>query len=164
MAAGDEFLFETARRVMLSSLRDPGAIVYRQRVLADCFEHSATVRELYQLAIGALAHEREAGSLWADAGPDTILHRSVKLLELHVGALRRLRQIAHERLEHFSSEGFRRLFCTLSEELAAGYLETVERHLHDLEFRRGLLESAKLGRGDKGSATSSTSRRASIAG
>ena len=39
MAAGDEFLFETAKRVVLSSLRDPEAIVYRQQVLADCLEH-----------------------------------------------------------------------------------------------------------------------------
>jgi hypothetical protein len=47
MSAGDEFLFETARRVVLSSLHEPQAIVYRQRVLADCFEHPAIVRELY---------------------------------------------------------------------------------------------------------------------
>lgn len=36
MAAGDEFLFETAKRVVMSSLRDPAAIIYRQEVLADC--------------------------------------------------------------------------------------------------------------------------------
>lgn len=150
MSAGDEFLFETARRVMLSSVREPPAIGYRQRVLADCLEHPAVIRELYALAIDALASERAVGSLWSGAGPDTILYRSVKLLKLYGGALRRLRQIADEQLEHFRSEGFTRLFGTLREELADEYLETVERHLHDLEFRRGLLESAQLGKGDKG--------------
>lgn len=35
MAGDDEFLFETARRVMLSPLQDPEDIVYRQQVLAD---------------------------------------------------------------------------------------------------------------------------------
>ncbi|HJS94478.1 MAG TPA: hypothetical protein VJ741_09455 [Solirubrobacteraceae bacterium] len=150
MSAGDEFLFETARRVILSSLREPAAIVYRQRVLADCLEHPAVIRELYALAIDALGFERAVGSLWTGAGPDTILYRSVKLLKLYGGALRRLRQIADEQLEHFSSEGFTRLFATLRGELADEYLDTVERHLQDLEFRRGLLESAELGKGDKG--------------
>jgi hypothetical protein len=150
MSAGDEFLFETAKRVTLSSLCVPPAIVYRQRVLADCLEHPTTIRELYALAIEALGYEREAGSLWSGAGPDTILHRSVKLLKLYLGALRRLRQIADDQLEHFSSQGFTRLFATLRKELADEYLETVERHLHDLEFNSGLLESAQLGKGDKG--------------
>ena len=150
MAAGDEFLFETAKRVVLSSLLEPEAIVYRQRVLADCFEHAATVRELYELSIQALAYERDVGSLWTGAGPDLILNRSVRLLRLHVDALRRLRRIADEQLEHFSSEGFRRLFATLREELAEEYLAAVERHLRDLEFKRGLLESAELGKGDRG--------------
>jgi DNA mismatch repair ATPase MutS len=150
MAAGDDFLFETAKRVVLSSLRAPEAIVYRQRVLADCIEHAATVRELYELSIQALAYERDVGSLWTGAGPDLILHRSVRLLRLHVEALRRLRRIADEQLEDFSSEGFRRLFATLREELADRYLETVERHLRDLEFKRGVLESAELGKGDRG--------------
>ena len=150
MAAGDEFLFETAKRVVLSGLRDQEAIVYRQSVLADCVEHAPTIRELYGLAIEALAYEREVGSLWASAGPDVILHRSVRLLKLYVQAMRRLRQIAEEQLERFGSDGFRRFFATLREELADDYLEAVEGHLRDLEFRRGLVESAALGKGDKG--------------
>jgi hypothetical protein len=46
MAAGDEFLFEMAKRAVLSSLADPDAIVYRQHVLADCLEHPETARQL----------------------------------------------------------------------------------------------------------------------
>ena len=150
MAAGDEFLFETAKRVVLSSLREPQAIVYRQRVLADCFERPATVRELYALSIEALAYERQVGSLWTSAGPDVILSRSLRLLKLYVEALRRLRQIADEQVERFSSDGFRHFFATLREELADEYLEAVEGHLRDLEFKRGVLESAQPGKGDKG--------------
>ena len=63
---------------------------------------------------------------------------------------RRLRQIADEQPETFRSEGFRRFFAALREELADDYLETVERHLRELELRRGVLESAELGQGDKG--------------
>ena len=150
MAGGDEFLFEMARRCVLSGLRDPDEIVYRQRVLADCIAHPATIRELYELAIEALAAERQAGGLWRDAGPSYILRRSVRLLELYLGILRRLRQIADERSGGFRSEGFTRFFATLREELSDGYLETVDHYLRELELERGMVESAELGRGDKG--------------
>ena len=64
MAAGDEFLFEMAKRGVLSSLSDPDAVVYRQRVLADCLEQPETVRQLYELAIDALENERKVRPLW----------------------------------------------------------------------------------------------------
>ena len=35
MAAGDQFLYELAERAVLSSLKDPETIRYRQRVLGD---------------------------------------------------------------------------------------------------------------------------------
>jgi DNA mismatch repair ATPase MutS len=150
MAAGDEFLFETAKRVILSSLTDPQAIVYRQRVLADCLEQPAIVRQLYDLAIEALESERKVGGGFLDgARPDTILHRSVHVLTLHVDVLRRLRQIADEQAENFRSEGFTRFFAMLREELADDYLQTLEHHLDELEFKRGVLQSAELGKGNK---------------
>jgi len=150
MAAGDEFLFETAKRVVLSSLTDPDAIVYRQQVVADCLEHPATVRQLYDLALEALDNERRVGGLWFRASPDSILHRSVQVLKLQVEMLRQLRQIAREQADLFRSEGFRRLFAMFAEELSDDYVETVEQHLRQLEFKRGTLESAQFGQGLKG--------------
>jgi DNA mismatch repair ATPase MutS len=151
MAAGDEFLFEMAKRGVLSSLSDPDAIVYRQRVLADCLEQPETVRQLYELAIDALENERQVASLWGRASPDSIVRRSVQVLTLQVEILKRLRQIAEQKAGNFRSEGFRRLFAMLREELSDGYLQTVEHHLRALEFKRGLLESAALAKGNKGS-------------
>ena len=150
MAAGDEFLFEVAKRAILSSLTDPDAVVYRQRVLADCLEHPETVRQLYELAINALENERQVRSLWGRASPDSIVSRSVQVLTLQVGVLRRLRQIAEQHAGSFRSEGFRRFFAMLSEELSDDYLQTVEHHLRELEFKHGMLESAALGQGNKG--------------
>ena len=130
MAGGDEFLFETAKRAVLSSLRDAEAIMYRQRVLADCLERPAIVRQLYELAIEALENERKAGGgLWPTDRPDMTLHRSVRVLALHVDVLKRLRQIADQHAQDFRSEGFRRFFAMLKEELADDYLQTVEQHL-----------------------------------
>ncbi len=151
MAGGDEFLFETAKRAVLSSLRDAEAIVYRQRVLADCLERPAIVRQLYELAIEALENERKAGGgFWSTDRPDMTLHRSVRVLALHVDVLKRLRQIADQHAQDFRSEGFRRFFAMLKHELADDYLQTVEQHLRGLGFNRGVLESARLGQGDKG--------------
>jgi hypothetical protein len=150
MAAGDPFLYEMARRVVLSSLRDPDAIVYRQRVLADCLKDPEVVEQLYGLAIEALASEREVYSLWSGSQPDYILHRSVRLLGLYLGVLRRLRQLADEHAEGFRSAGFRRFFAMVREELADDYLAAVEEQLRELELKRGVLESAELDEGDKG--------------
>lgn len=151
MAAGDEFLFEMAKRAVLSSLTDPDAIVYRQHVLADCLEHPEIIRRLYQLAVEALENERAVGGLWSTAGADRILSRSVRVLELQAGVLRRLRQVAdQEEAASFRSEGFTRFFAMLREELADDYLNAVERHLRELEFRRGVFESAEFGKGFKG--------------
>jgi MutS-like protein len=150
MAAGDEFLFEMAKRVLLSSLTDPDAILYRQQVLADCLAHPEVVRQLYRLAIDALENERQVTSLWSRASPDRILSRSVQVLKHQVGVLERLRQLAEEQQERFRSAGFRRLFAMLTEELADEYLRGVQQHLRQLEFKHGLVESAELGKGMKG--------------
>jgi len=150
MAAGDEFLFEMAKRAVLSGLTDPDAIVYRQQVLADCLEHPEIIRQLYQLALEALENERTTGGLFTLASPDQILSRSVRVLELHLDVLRRLRQIAGQQAASFRSEGFTRFFAMLAGELADDYLEAVEHHLRELEFKRGVVESAELAKGFKG--------------
>jgi MutS domain V len=150
MAAGDEFLFETAKRVVLSGLIDPDAITYRQQILADCLEQRHIVRQLYDLALQALDNDRKVGGLWHRASADTTLHRSVEVLKLHVDVLRQLRQIADEQGGGFRSEGFTRLFTMLAAELSDDYLLEVERHLRELGFKRGLFESAEFGNGLKG--------------
>jgi hypothetical protein len=150
MAAGDEFLFEIAKRAVLSSLTDPDAIIYRQHVLADCLEHPEVIRQLYQLAVEALENERTTGGLFSLTSPDRILSRSVQVLKLQVGVLRRLRQIAGQQASSFRSEGFTRFFAMLAEELADDYLQAVEHHLREMEFKRGVFESAGLAKGFKG--------------
>jgi MutS domain V len=150
MAAGDEFLFEMAKRAVLSSLTDPDAIVYRQQVLADCLEHPEIIRQLYQLAVEALENEGTTGGLFSLASPDRILSRSVQVLELQAGVLRRLRQIAGQQAASFRSEGFTRFFAMLADELADDYLQAVEQHLRELEFKRGVFETAELAKGFKG--------------
>ena len=150
MAAGDEFVYETVKRATLSSLADADAIVYRQQVLADCLEHPQAVADLYALALEALEASRKVGGFWHNDRPDTILYRAVQILTLHVDVLQRVRALADEHAAGFRSPGFTRFFAMLQEELSDDYLATIEDHLRELEFKHGLLESAALAPGNRG--------------
>jgi hypothetical protein len=150
MAAGDRFLSDVAQRAVLASMTDPEAITYRQLVLADCLAQPAVVREIYDLAVEAIRREkREYFGLFRDS-PDTILNRSVRVLEMFAGLLRRLRAIADEHAGDFRSEGFTRLFAMLSKELDDEYFHVIEGHLSELKFPRGVLISARVGTGSAG--------------
>jgi DNA mismatch repair ATPase MutS len=151
MALGDQFVFDVARKAVLSSLTDPDAILYRQQILADCLEQPQVIKELYTIAVEAIQGERKGFfRLYREASPDTILYRSVQVLELFVGMLKRLRRIADDQAGAFRSKGFARFFAMLAKELDHDYFQTVEDHLRQLKFRGGVPISAELGRGNKG--------------
>ena len=150
MAAGDGFLLDVARKAVLASLDDPEAIRYRQHILADCLEQPTLVRELYAIAVEAIEREKRVYGGWLSRQPESLLRRSVDVLELFVGLLKRLRRIADEHGADFHSEGFSRFFGMIATELDDAYLRTVEDHLRRLHFRDGVLVSAELGAGNRG--------------
>ena len=150
MAHGDQFLFDVARAALLSGLRDALSIAYRQDVLTDCLTHTATVRAMYDIAVEGVGAEKKVRLGWLRDTPDSLLHGSVQVLEILVDVLRRLRQLAAAHAGEFRSEGLRQLCAMLAAELDDGYLEAVERHLEGLRFRRGILMSARLGKGGRG--------------
>ncbi len=150
IADGDPFLFDVVKNVILTSVTDPDAIVYRQRVLADCLEQTSIVRQMYDIAVGAIKSERKVyGSLFRDS-PDSILSRSVQVLELLVDSLKQLRQLADDHASKFDSEAFARFFAMLAAELDDEYLAAIDEHLKELKLRRGVLMSAEIGKGNKG--------------
>jgi hypothetical protein len=150
MAADDELIFDVAKRALLLSLRDPDAIEYRQRVLAECLEHPEIVRELYSLAGEALkAAKRIWGSVLRDS-PRSTLGTMVQKMEVFVDFLRRLRQMADEHADEFDSPGLTRFFAMLRDELDEPYIQLIETRLKALKFNRGMLMSARLTAGNKG--------------
>jgi hypothetical protein len=152
MAAGDELIFDVGKRVLLLSLREPDAIIYRQRVLTECLEHPEAVRDLYGLAGEALKAEKGIwGSLLRDS-PRNLLGTSVQKMDVLVEFLKRLRAMADEHAGMFSSPGFTRFFAMLREELDESYFELIDSHLKALKFNRGMLMSAGLTAGNKGTA------------
>ncbi len=151
MARGDAFLRERAERELLLGLDDPDAIGYRQDVLSDFLTSPKLAHQLYDLAIQGVETRREARLIWLpNESPDSQISKSLRMLVLLVDVLRRLRAIADAEPEHVESVGLTRLFATLRSELEDAYLREVERHLQELEFKQGLLLTAELGSGNRG--------------
>ena len=150
MAAGDEEIFDVAGRALLLSLRHAEAIAFRQQVLTECLEHSGVVRDLYDLAGAALTAEK---SIWGSAlgdSPRSLLWTSIQKMELFVEFLRKLRLMADQRAGEFGSPGFTRFFSMLRDELDEPYLALIETQLKALKFKGGILMSARLAAGNKG--------------
>ncbi len=67
-----------------------------------------------------------------------------------MGQFKKLRRMAEEYAGLFASEGFTNLFAMLQRELGDEYFAEIQRHLKELQFHRGILISAGLGEGNKG--------------
>jgi DNA mismatch repair ATPase MutS len=150
MAAGDRFLFDISRRVLLSSLADISAVRYRQQVLADCMAESGIIRQMYGIAVGALQDKRALWGFWGSQSPSSILFGAISQLEVLIVRLRELRQVADDHAGKFSSAGLVTLFRSLQAELDDEYFETLSRHLKRMRFKNGEVMSAQLSRDNSG--------------
>ena len=151
MALGDKFLFEVARKAVFSGLNnDLDTILYRQNILKDCLKNPSIVRDIYDLAVESIERERKIYYGLLRDYPGTILRRSLDVLQMFVGMLKKLKNMADEQADKFESEGFTTLFAMLQRELDDEYFASVQNHLKTLQFRDGVLISAELGKGNKG--------------
>ena len=165
MSQGDAFVFEVVKRVLLSSVaggrestafayskhEDLRAIRYRQDILKDCLKNAQVIRQIYQIPIRALESKRKQWlGIFGLYYPGSILAGARNMLEVYFGLLRELRRIADTHAAEFDSEGFRRFFAMIQQELDDEYLATVAHHLEVLAFRSGVLVSAALGPGNEG--------------
>ncbi|MGA9778307.1 MAG: MutS-related protein [Limisphaerales bacterium] len=178
MAGGDEFLFHVAKRTVLSGLEnDLATILYRQAILKDCLRNEAAVREIYDIAVEAIETKRTHWLGVFSRYPSGILYEAVKLLQMLMGVLAKLKRVADEAGRarsplsavnaegqtsiserrarsdapyQFESEGFKTFFEMLKAELADDYFAAVEAQLKELEFKDGVLVSAELGEGNQG--------------
>nr|WP_197525919.1 DNA mismatch repair protein MutS [Methanocella paludicola] len=151
MARDDEFLSGVAKKAVLTGIHNsPDAILYRQAVLKDCLENPSVVRNIYDIALDAIEGEKKIYWGFLSRYPAAVLGRSLDVLEIFVNRLKKLRKIADEYAEQFVSDGFVTLFTMLKRELSDEYFAEVEGHLKMLKFREGVLISAELGKGNKG--------------
>ncbi|WP_043284247.1 MutS-related protein [Paraburkholderia oxyphila] len=150
MAAGDEYLYDTVRKVVPLSLSNVDEILYRQAVLKDCIEHEPVVRQLYAIAVEALEVERKSFYWAMGASASSVLHSARDLVQAMLGVLGKLRRVADDNVGQFRSSGFRRFYAMIIEELTDEYFVTITRCLKELKFSHGVLISACPGKGNKG--------------
>ena len=150
MALGDKFLLEVAQKVMLCSLTDSDTIRYRQHVLQDCLKNASIIRDIYAIAVEAIESERKNYLGLLVKYPSWVLTRSIEVMQMFVGALKKFKRLAEKHANAFESEGFTTFFAMLNRELSDDYFARVQQHLQELKFPSGMLMSAELGQGNKG--------------
>ena len=153
MALEDEFLLDVTKKVLLASLDDQQAILYRQEVLKDCILNEQVVRDIYSVTVETIQNKEKDFWLFSSSRyphPGRMLHNSIEVLEYFVPLLKRLRMMTEANSSLFLSEGFTRLCAMFSKELDDEYLVEIQAHLRELKFRNGQLISAKLGQANTG--------------
>ncbi len=150
MALGDKFLLEVAQKAVLSSATDLDTIRYRQHILRDCLKNASIVREIYTIAVEAIEGEKKNYLGMLSRYPSWVLSRSIEVLQMFVGLLKKLKQLAEDHADAFESEGFTAFFAMLNRELDEDYFARVQQHLRALKFPHGVLISGELGQGNKG--------------
>lgn len=145
MAGGDAFLEGVATTVLLHSLDAPDTIRYRQEILADCLSAPESIRAMYAIAVDALEDRRQ---MWGynSEYPSVVLSGAVNQLEASFARLKQLRTIADANAPQVHSDGLKRLFTNMQQELDDEYLAQIRYHLETLQFRQGTLISAELDR------------------
>jgi len=151
MALGDQFLFEVAKKAVLSGLNnDLDTLRYRQNILKDCLKNSSIVRDIYDIAVESIENRKRHYYGIFSSYPGSILYSSIEMLQMFVGLLKKLKDIADEHADKFESEGFTTFFAMLNKELDDEYFASIQNHLRELKFRKGVLISAELGKGNEG--------------
>jgi DNA mismatch repair ATPase MutS len=151
MAEKDNFIYEDVKVIILNSTKDADSIYYRQNILKDCIKNEVIVRDTYKLILETIEKEKAIyGWGFLKEKPDSVLHQARNKLEMFSEMLFKLRTIVERNENDFDSEGFKRLFKMLKEELSEEYLDELNYQLNELKFKDGILVSTELGFGNKG--------------
>ena len=81
MAAGDAFLLEVAGRRCRRVSDEPEAILYRQRILADCLQQPPLSGRCTAISVEAVEREKKVWGWSSERYPESTLHRSVEVLQ-----------------------------------------------------------------------------------
>ncbi len=150
MSLGDDYLYDVSRRVILAGLHNPESIRYRQDILKDCMRNPSVVRELYTITMESIQNKRKHWLGIFTRYPSAILNSSVRMLQMFIDLLKKIKTIADEHAGEFESEGFTQFFAMIRKELDDDYFRTVQQHLVELKFHHGVFMSARLGKGNEG--------------
>lgn len=150
MAAGDSFLLDIAKKAILPDSSSLDTIRYRQNILKDCLKNPTIVRDIYRVTMESIEKKEKRWYGIFSRYPSGILSSSIEMLQMFIGLLKKLKDIADEHADKFDSEGFTAFFAMIRRELDDEYFGRMQDHLKELKFRNGVLISAELGEGNEG--------------
>jgi DNA mismatch repair ATPase MutS len=152
MAQGDDFISEVAMKAVLSGVfNDVNTIIYRQNILSDSLNNALIIKEMYKISAEAIESRKKSYlSIFSLPYPTTTLKNAVGVMRIFVELLRQLKIIADNHSDNFHSEGFTMLFAMLKKELDDEYFTRVKNYLQELKLEDGILLSAGLGKGNRG--------------
>jgi hypothetical protein len=125
-------------------------IRYRQDVLRDCLANQTVVRRFYATALEPFGRDQAWNFSLFGRDAATKVASGIRTLRSCLDILGRLRKMGTENADRFSSPGFRQFFATLERDVDDAYLAAAREDLDNLTFRKGLLISAHVGAGGKG--------------
>ena len=151
MAKEDNLIYDISKIAIFTNLTDVEEIFYRQEIIKDCINNPSVIREIFNIAIEAIIRKRK----WSffnisSMSINSIMFSSVLILQSLLELLTKLREIADENINKFKSEGFKRFFKMIQDELGEDYLLMISKTLKDLKFEQGMLISAQLGNYNQG--------------
>lgn len=150
MSGGDDYLYQIIKNALSRLLTDIQEIEYRQDILRDCLYNPELVRLLYDMVSECLRMEKEKLSYGVFGHyPSAVLHQSISFVHFILDYIRKIREFMTKNILHFESAGIKKLFSMFINELNESYLTEIEHHLHLMEFKKGVLISAKIGQGNK---------------
>jgi hypothetical protein len=145
MAEKDEIILASCSAALYAPLQSKEEIIFRQNNLCDALHNRDTIRQLYQITIDT--EKQRAGSMYwlGSSYIESTYSSGINLLKLYTEMLMKLRHIADDAGDHFSSEGFQSLFSQLKNELTDAYFDQVKSVLQSLTDQNGTMISASFG-------------------
>lgn len=151
MAGDDDFLYDVAKNVLFAqSSHQVNVVLFRQAILRDFQAQPTLPQQLNQLALESIDVSKKSYFWSFSKMPGVMVRGSVDILEGLVTLLHRLRELADDSGRRCESNGLRRFFTMVCDELNSDYFETVKNYLKILHFPHGELVSAAPGEGLKG--------------
>ncbi len=150
MGGDDTLVVEVCREVILDSLTEPEAIIYRQNVLCDCLENAALIRKIYRTISQALQDKDDHYYIIAHGQPNAILHSAMEIIQLFSKTLKEVRRLFNQGEKRFRSSALQRLTGVLQEELNEQFFHDLKLYCKELNFKDGVLFNCHLGPGNRG--------------
>ncbi len=147
MADGDDRVRRVCTRLLLDGLGEVEVVLRRQEVVADALAHPAAVAAMYEAIVSGLeAARRSSAGLYRES-PEPVVRRSVERLRVHLDVLRHLRGQARQLQGSVRSAPWQELVEQLLHRVDDDTDAAMEGLLEELTFPRGMLLSARIGRG-----------------